>query len=209
MKKIFLLVFLSVLIISTANAKCDWHIFASVYNDGIVVEQYNKYDLSPFVASIGIGDSVKLNVGGNPNCFPNELLLLHGDDTLFNGDLQWHFQLIFSLTDTGQYHIDYFFDMDHWIYDINVSYLLGTSIQNNSTFQTFQLLPTLSTGLLKLVPESEKMKYLQIMDGTGRIVFSAVNPFSEINLTRFSPGMYYYAIIDEKENSWRGRVIIE
>ncbi len=42
-----------------------------------------------------------------------------------------------------------------------------------------------------------------------RIVYTSENNFSEINLSNFSSGIYFYAVMDEKENVWRGRMVKE
>jgi hypothetical protein len=53
----------------------------------------------------------------------------------------------------------------------------------------------------------KKLKQLLLSDNSGRLVLSTINTFSEIDLSTFSPGIYYYTIYDEDKNAWRGKIV--
>ncbi len=67
----------------------------------------------------------------------------------------------------------------------------------------------LSDGIFKLFSSQMNLSQLCITDCRGRMVLASTNNFSEINLSNFSSGIYFYAITDEKENVFRGRIVKE
>ncbi len=84
-----------------------------------------------------------------------------------------------------------------------------TSVAELVSSNGIEVSPTLSSGIFKIKTADKNLKQLRISDSAGRIVYTSENNFSEINLSNFSSGIYFYALTDEKENVWRGRIVKE
>ncbi len=93
---------------------------------------------------------------------------------------------------------------------INICYVLpASSVQNSLVNKNNVYLYQTSTGIFKVSSTDKNLEQVIITDNAGRIVISCTNNFSEINLTKFSPGVYFYTLTDEKENVFRGRIVKE
>jgi hypothetical protein len=90
---------------------------------------------------------------------------------------------------------------------INVGYY-PTSVSEINNQNIFKLYPSISSGLFQ-IKTKEQLKKIVVTDGVGRIVYSSATPVSEINLSGVSDGIYFYAIEDEKERVFRGKIVKE
>ena len=119
-----------------------------------------------------------------------------------------------AATDSGEYTL--FAQSDggsSCAYDFNTFHLIinytTTSVTEMDAADGIGISPTLSGGIFEINGTDKKFEQLLVTDCAGRIIFSAKNNFSEIDLSRFSPGIYFYSITDEKKKVWRGRVVKE
>ena len=165
------------------------------------------------------GDSININLrptlngggwGGGCTCMLFSFQW-YKDGVILPGDTNF----ILYVTIPGTYRVSFTYDCSFKNLEFTIAYnnCVTTTVNNptESSIQNFSLYPDVSTGIFKIkFPSSSTiLKQLRITDNAGRIVFASSNNFSEINLSNFSPGIYYYAITDEKENIYRGRIVKE
>ncbi len=202
MRKILIPTALLCLYSLTCESKCPWNVQITVYNDGFQVMQFDKNDPCPYAVQISPGDSVKFFAHGDIDC-TNHMLMIHNGDTLFNAGLG-NSTYNFIAFDTGHYHMNYFFNAFYHIFDTYVTYYTLNEIQNPLS-KPLLIYPASQSGIFK-IESPYNLKQLLITDASGRMIIKT-KQFSEINLCRFSQGIYFYAIIDEKENVWRGKIV--
>ena len=69
--------------------------------------------------------------------------------------------------------------------------------------------PSLSGGIFNLCSTRENLKQLRITNCDGQLILFSIDNFLKIDLANFPSGIYFYAITDEKENVFRGRIVKE
>jgi hypothetical protein len=86
---------------------------------------------------------------------------------------------------------------------------MSTQVTESYGKTSAQLYPSISTGIFKIMSAGQNLKYFCITNNEGRIIHSSAKDFSEVDLTDFPSGMYFYSITDDKENVFRGRIVKE
>jgi hypothetical protein len=184
-------------------AKCDGHLWLSVYNDSILVNSYTNLDTQPVNALLAPGDWVEMKIAGDLILCSSTVLLVNGTDTIMSG-LMPSTPYYLTLTDAGHYFLHYHSTSADWTWEFDVSYS-STGLQNISE-QPFQIYPSGSEGTFR-IQSAKTLKHLLVFNNAGRTIIETSNVFSDINLTRFSNGIYFYAITDENERVWRGKLL--
>ncbi len=199
MKKIFLTsIVLFALLFSSGNSfgkGCYAHIiYGTLLNYGfhdptgvtLTLNLDTIYDYNAI-----INDTLKFGEGGDPM-------------------LCWGYDQNFFINDTGFYSFN-FSTAETMIIFINLhvsrasAILSTTSISNPDLFQIY---PTLSSGIFRIKTSADyHPKKIIVTDGEGRIVYTSATNFSEINLTDFATGIYFYAVEDEWQKVYRGKII--
>jgi len=203
MKKTATLLLITI-ISANAFSKCTGHAWLWVYNDSVQVNSYTNLDTQPVNALLAPGDWVEIKIAGDLMC-NSAVLFLNNADTLMSG-LMTSSPVYLTLTATGHYFIQYHSTTADWTWEFDVSYYASTGLQNISEQRPFQIYPSTSDGIYKL-QTTQTLKQLLIFDNEGRTIIETSNVFSDINLTRFSNGIYFYAITDENEKVWRGKLL--
>ncbi|MEO8088497.1 MAG: T9SS type A sorting domain-containing protein [Bacteroidota bacterium] len=205
MKKNFSIAVLIAMISFAANAESPCRV-ALVLN-GIVQNWFT----TNFTVAINQGDTLLCSVATGSPC---------GNCTIDSAATYWIFRgIIMNLvtiaaTDTGVYtlyaqsNISSTCSNDFNTFLLTVNYAT-TSLGELASADGIKVSPTLSGGIFKINGADKNFEQLLVSDCMGRIVFITQNNLSEINLSRFSSGIYYYAITDEKKKVWRGRVVKE
>jgi len=189
-----------------ANAKCPWSIHTAVYNNGVQVAVFDYQSTTNAIVFISPNDSIIVTGWSDMGGSCNDIFLVeHNSDTIFLSGTGNSFRLV--LSDTGHYHLYHFNQTAiFWNWDFDVFHSSTTGIQNTLINEQPRFYPSISEGIYKL-QTTQKLKHLLIIDNAGRTLFETSNDFSEINLSGFLGGIYYYAITDEKEKVWRGKLI--
>jgi hypothetical protein len=206
---IILLLFFSVhtKVIAQADGGCGCYISICVFNNG---QPQAIYDVvhnnnNSAIEFINPGDSIHFSARSIEGCNIG-FTLLQDADTIFsdgsNGSLG------FSVFDTGQYYFHSFCDILFRNFSLHVLQYMNTGIIQESLVRNAYVYPTRSTGKFHLHSE-QVIKQLIVSDAEGRIVKTLSADFSVIDLTEFSPGIYLYAITDESENFFRGKIVKE
>ena len=204
MKKNFSIAILFAMISFTANAESPCRV-ALVLN-GIV----QSWSTSNFTVAINQGDTLQCSVATGSPC---------GNCQIDSAATYWIFHGItthvvsFAATDTGVYTLYAQSYSTSCANDFNTIQLIinytTTSVTELTSADGIGVSPTLSGGIFKINGADKKIEKLFVTDCMGKIVFITQNNFSEINLSNFSSGIYFYTIIDEKKKVWRGRVVKE
>jgi len=184
-----------------AHAKCPWSITVRVYNGGIKVAQFDEDTISNFSAIISPSDSITISGYGDfGNCGPY-FRLTHNEDTIIYSDYN-DFHIV--LSDTGHYHL-YFHNLMayFWNRDLDISY--GTTGLQDLENDVKVHLHKVESNVYR-VDNARRLIHLFIADNAGRIVYET-NAATQVNLTPFSPGIYYYSITDENDQVWRGKLL--
>lgn len=185
---------------NSASAKCSWSIYINVYNDGIIVADYNKLSPLNLQANISPFDSVLISGWGDYDCSPY-IEITHNGDTISFLD---YYSFGVVLTDAGHYHL-HFHNSNAvlWNRDLEIIYVTTDvqAIQNESKVQFYKT----ESNVYK-IESASRLKHILVSDNAGRIVYES-RSVSELNLNAFSSGVYIYAIIDENEKVWRGKLI--
>ncbi|MEO8088151.1 MAG: T9SS type A sorting domain-containing protein [Bacteroidota bacterium] len=121
---------------------------------------------------------------------------------------------VLHVSSIGTYRNEFIYDCGSKYVECTIGYnncgTTSINSQDGNSIHVFSLFPTISTGIFLIKKLSQNVpKQLRITDNAGHTIFTSVNNFSEIDLTNFSPGIYFYAITDEKENIFRGRILKE
>ncbi len=82
------------------------------------------------------------------------------------------------------------------------------AVDNKKQNQDIRLLPSFSYGIYKIIPY-ETVTRICVVNSSGIIIYESSKSISEINIAKFPAGIYFYAITDEKENVFRGRIVKE
>lgn len=91
---------------------------------------------------------------------------------------------------------------------INIRYRTLTFISPISNPNLFEIYPSLSSGIFNIKSSADHLpKKIFVTDGEGRIVYSSATNFSEINLSDFEVGIYFYAVEDESQKVYWGKII--
>ena len=121
----------------------------------------------------------------------------------------------FIINDTGTYqasvYVDTYGQTGIMTCNVSVHYRSATPVLEVINPNAFQIYPSVSTGIFHIKAEGE-LKKISIYDAMGRVVYAGVqNPehLPDINLTDFSNGIYLYAIEDNKEQVFRGKIVKE
>jgi len=206
--KIIAIVILIIGMTGTVSATCSCVVMLRVYNDGIYTQYFAGIGQLTDVF-IQPGDSLNFFVGSGQYCVSNDLVFAYNGDTLFDGQAgDPDPSYSYTAYDTGHYYMRYYFYFVPHIFDFNVHYSNATGIKNIINDQSVSIFPTVSSGLFKIKSE-KKLKHLHVLDYSGRKVLETDHEFSEIDLSRFSPGIYFYLVTDEKQYCWRGKMIKE
>jgi len=140
-------------------------------------------------------------------CAPNNPYMTHNMVDIFG--------MPFHITDTGWYYITS--NTVVLVGDctpragsipIEVIYESSLDVRDENGINEIEVYPTVSSGLY-FFRGIKNIHSIHISDISGRFVLIASEPNSIIDLTKFSAGIYYYAITDEKENIFRGRIVKE
>ncbi|MEO8086837.1 MAG: T9SS type A sorting domain-containing protein [Bacteroidota bacterium] len=206
-KKIILVLALLINTGYLSFAKCGWDISIRVYNDGVIVNQFNRNSSSPFYATMATSDSVGIYAYGSYSCW-DIFLFIHNSDTIFNAGL-WNQSFSQTFYDTGHYYFKYqnsdmitFF----MIYDLYVSASVQTGFEEPFRSVPLSVFPVDASGMFS-IKSADKIKQIIISDIAGRVYpIDSYSNVSQIDLSRFSSGIYFYCIIDEQEKVWRGKV---
>ena len=190
--------------VSFSAGKCGCHNYLKVYLNGVPTNYNAAWTPQPIYVSIGLADSIcYFAMGDQSMCFPNAVTILDNQNLLILGSSANGFNYTFS--DTGHYQLEHFCNGTYYRYDVYVSHNTSTSVSELVETQ-FQIYPAGVQGIFKIDLHGNSLHQLLVWDCTGRMVIAAEN-VSEIDLSASAPGMYLYAITDEKENTWRGKVI--
>jgi len=188
-----------------AIAKCPWELNVRVYNNGSQVFCYDNLYTSYIQALILPTDSVIIELDaifGGSSC-SNYIIIMRNSDTLTELYTE---ELNYKLSDTGSYNIWFYNNgtTGFWNRTFEIAYFQSTGINSIAEDADLQFYPSYSTGIFK-IKHDQPLKNIFITDNAGRVVFETMNNFSEINLTKFSSGIYYYTITDENNKVWRGK----
>jgi hypothetical protein len=114
--------------------------------------------------------------------------------------------------DTGNYHFLYFENSTFCGTNIAaknfyIGFNISSSISEVNSSIGVSLYPSFSTGIFKINSSAKSLRRILVSDSKGNQILCLTNNDFEIDLTNFSSGIYFYAITDEKENVWRGKVV--
>jgi len=160
------------------------------------------------------GDSISivLNAASWIDCQPTGNCFLSDFQWFKNGiQLTGETNFIFTATDTGSYRVDFISDcLGLRSKSFRIAY--QEELKQANEFETKKKSPFIysvgsSSYMINMC--GRKMKQLLLSENSGRLVLSLLNGASEINLSSFSPGIYYYTIYDEDKNVWRGKIFKE
>jgi hypothetical protein len=205
MKKNFSIAILITVISFATNAESPCRV-ALVLN-GVI----QSWSTSNFTVSINQGDTLQCSVSTGGPC---------GTCTIDTAATYWIFHGItthvvtIAATDTGVYTLyAQSNSSSSCVNDFNTIQLTinytTTSVTELTSDDGIVVSPALSGDIFKINGTDKKIEKLFITDCVGKIVFSTQNNCSEINLSNFSSGIYFYTIIDEKKKVWRGRIVKE
>jgi hypothetical protein len=205
MKKNLPVAILFAMISFAANAESPCRV-ALVLN-GIV----QSWGTSNFTVEINPGDTLHCSVWTGGPC---------GNCTIDSAATYWIIHGITShvitieATDTGVYTLyaqsnsSSLCVNDFNTFQLTINYTIA-AVTELTASEDIWITPTLSDGIFKINGAGRNLEQLLITDSMGRIVFITQNNFSEINLSHFSSGIYFYAVTDERKKVWRGRFVKE
>lgn len=204
MKKNYSIAIFIAIISFAANAESPCRV-ALVLNGAV-----QNWGTTSFNVSINQGDTLQCSVATGGAC---------GMCTIDSAATYWIFQSIishvvnFAVTDSGVYTIYGQSNSGLCVNDFNTFQLVinytTTSVTEMSSADGVSVSPTPSSGIFKINGATKNIEQLLVTDCMGRIVFITQNNFSEIDLSRFYTGVYYYVITDEKKKVWRGSIVKE
>lgn len=209
MRRKFYLLLILILPQVSLQAKCYFKAGVRIYNNGIPTH-YDRYDAGiPIDAFIASGDSVKFYAEMDDMCAgPGFVTLFFNGDTIYYGQTgNGHPPYSLTVFDTGYYKMDAWLNGNHLIFELTLGYFIGTGIQNDQVPPSFQITTSISSGIFKVSSSESILKQILVADSRGYMVIQATKNFSVIDLTNFSSGIYFYAITDEKQNVWRGKIM--
>jgi len=215
MKKILLKsVLLFALLFSSANCFCKdciWglHVGSKVYYANHIYPQVSADTL------FNVGDSINLPISitqfylGQCSCTMNNIRWMHNA-------LQVSSDSIYTVLDTGEY--DIFLDFvpgsaciggdTEYVFNLHIGYNSPTSIASISNSTLLQIYPSISSEVFKIkISENYHPTKIFVTDSQGRIVYTSSTNFSELNLSRFTDGIYFYELVDELQRVFRGKLI--
>ena len=133
----------------------------------------------------------------------SDTLRIYEDGWSFCG---WYINTTY-VTDTGYTFISLItYEFNSLIVHLNITRNSNiTSLQNPSLMQMVFLSTVSSEGILRINPPGVILKDLTLFDSAGRIILTSNKVHTELDVARFSPGFYFYALTDEKLNSFRGK----
>ena len=128
--------------------------------------------------------------------------------SFWNGNSMFNFMI----TDTGLYTASAYSDDgcfgDFAYLRVHISYSVPTDVKDLEEVK-YLVYPSLSHGIFNVEINSKKLKELIITDCSGKTVIYSSNEFLQFDLTDFPSGIYLYAIKDERESVFRGRIVKE
>ena len=203
MKKISTLVLLLFIFTTNTFAKCTGHSWIWTYSNGILESSYSNFNPQSVTAFFNPGDSIVVRVQGETMCGSNVLLLNNGD-TLLSGLMSSN-NVYITLADSGHYFMHYVSSTSDWTWEFSLNYFVNTGLQTVGDLAPFQIYPSETPGIYRL-KSGQTLKHLMVFDQSGKIIIET-NAFSEIDIRKFSNGVYFYAITDENEKVWQGKLI--
>lgn len=202
MKKITIVILLTVLS-TNVFSKCDGHALLYVYNDSVLVSNFVGPNTQFPIASIAPGDWVEMKLAGD--LCNSSAVVTNNSVTILSGSLPY-MPYYLTLTDTGHYYIHFVSSTADWTWEFTVSYYTSTGVNTMSEVRPF-LLSRSASGSIYSLQSIVRLKNLIVVDSEGRKVIGKADHFSEINLAEFPDGIYFYAITDENEKVWRGKML--
>jgi hypothetical protein len=122
----------------------------------------------------------------------------------------------FTISDTGSYTVNIGIrrclfpnNTDTFKLYLNVLYRNTTWITKPNSLSKVSVYPNISGGIFQIRHTDKNLQSIRIVDSTGRTVLYSSVDISQIDLSDFQSGIYYYAITDEKENIFRGKIVKE
>lgn len=179
---------------------------------------YYSNDIHPQVSAdtlFNIGDSINLPISitqfylGLCTCSMQSIRWIHNA-------MQISSDTVYTVIDTGEYNI--FLDFVHgtwcaesdseFVFNLHVGYNRATSVTSISNPTLLQIYPSVSSTFFRIkTSEDYHLKKISVTDSQGRIVYTSSTNFSEINLTRFTNGIYFYEVEDELQRVFRGKIV--
>lgn len=205
MKKNFAVVILTSMFSFATNAESPCRV--AVVLNGVV----QSWMTTTFTVAINPGDTLQCTVATGSPC---------GTCTIDSMATYWIFQgdtmhvVSLAATDTGVYTLyaqsngSSFCAHDYNTFLLTINYVT-TPVTSMAGTDGIRVSTTGSGGIFKINGAGQNFRQLLITDCVGKIVFVTQHNFSEIDLSRFPAGIYFYAINDEKNKVWRGRIVKE
>jgi len=104
--------------------------------------------------------------------------------------------------------------------DINTGTVLGTvtfcqaglcapaGIFDVEQTDRVSIAPNISSGIFKIkCNDYRQLTSVVVTDGVGRIIYKMYNNFTEIDLTQFNSGIYFYVLEEKSQNIYRGKLM--
>jgi hypothetical protein len=120
----------------------------------------------------------------------------------------------YTITDTGAYLITAYATLGSGCTSlvgsgmiIHVGYAIAAGVFAIADSE-LQVYPSVSSGIFHIrSSENFHPTLISVTDEEGKIIYTSFTAFSEINLSHFTEGIYFYAIENESHRIFRGRII--
>jgi hypothetical protein len=204
MRRIIFTILISALLgVSIAEASCACYTDLFVWNNGVQTHYFSGGGTLYLTC-----DSAHFHARTTSSQCQSWDVSLSFNGNLLDQSTSYPSTYNFQVSNSGYYHLDHWCSLTHFLLDAQIT-ISTIGVEEEESNFPFHITPSLSSGIFKINSANKNLKQLFITDNTGRIILSSNINFSEINLTNFSPGIYFYAITDEKENIFRGRIVKE
>ena len=185
-----------------------FHVGSRIYYTNHIYPQVSADTIFYYGDTINLPITVSQYIMGCGACSIDSIKWMHNS-------IQVGSDTIYTVHEIGDYTAFIYFssqtcfqDYTYYIFNLHVGYTEATGISFNSNPRLFKIYPSVSSTIFNIQASADyHPKKISVVDGEGRIVYSSSTNFSEINLTYFSNGIYFYAVEDEFQKVFRGKII--